>query len=174
MTPLGVNFIKGWPCPSIVDFVSNNTPSTTTLAEGMIACRNSVGQWVPGGPTTSAINQIPYILWNGAGGLGDQAHPFPTTATASAAQYVQASYGGVQGIALTNQIEVETAVYGGSPQFGDALYADSNGVLQVCAGSAIVGSKIIIGIVTKGVHTKPGAGNPSMITFIPDNSKRST
>ena len=167
---LSVNFLKGWPCPSIVDFVGAPAAGVT-VAEGLVAHRDSTGKWVLG---VSAVNQVPYVLWNGAAGDGDQAHVFPSTATASAAGYVQAGYGGVQGIAHINQIEVETAQYAGTPQFGDSLYADTDGVLKICAGSATVSGKLIVALVTKGVHTKPGTGAVSMITYIPDNSKRIT
>lgn len=156
---LKVNFLKGWPCPSIVDFVSTNTPSSVALDEGMIAHRDSAGKWVLG---VANVKEHAYVLWNGAARDGDHGAAFPSTATASQSHYVQTNYGGVQGIALLNQIEVETAQYTGAPVFGDELSAGTDGILKVA-----VNPEIVIAVCTKGVHAKPGHGAVNMITFLP-------
>lgn len=166
---LKVNFVKGWPCPSIVDHVGS--PATgVTVDEGLIARLDSAGDWVLG---ISNVNQIPHVLWNGAAGDGDHSHVFN-----AAQHYAQVGWGGVQGIAFINQIEVETSGYGGTPAYGDQLYADVDGKLKVAitaAGAVSVAAKVIVAICTKGVHKmSAGAGNADVITFIPDNSKRTS
>ena len=176
---LRVNFLKGWPCPSIVDHVG--VPAVgVTVFEGAIACQNAAGQWVLG---ASSVSDVPHVLWNGASGDGDHAHVFDPTK-----DYGQVAWGGVQGIALLNQIEVETAAWGttlaadgsalGTPAYGDQLFADTDGKLKVAmtaAGVKKASSKLVVAICTKGAHQmSAGAMNASMISFVPDNSKRIT
>lgn len=158
-----VNFQKGWPCPSIVDFVSTNTPAATAIDEGQIVTRNSAGQFVLGVITDPKAHI--YVVWNGGARDGDHNHAFPSTATASLSSSAQVAYGGIQGIWLGNQFEVETAQFTGTPAFGDNLGVTAAGLLRVAATG-----DVIVGQVTKGAHTKPGG--VSMITFLPDTSKR--
>lgn len=135
------------------------------MDEGKIAHRDASGNWVLG---VSAVNQTPYVLWNGAARDGDHGASFDKTAGTQ-----QVSWGGIQGVSHNNAIEYETAQYAGTPVFGDSLYADTDGVLKICAGSASVSGKVIIATVTKGVHAAPGSG-VNMVTVVPDNSKRVT
>jgi hypothetical protein len=177
---LRVNFLKGWPCPSIVDHVG--TPAAgVTVFEGAIACQNAAGQWTLG---ASSVSDVPHVLWNGAAGDGDNAHVFDPTK-----DYGQVGWGGVQGIAFLNQIEVETAAWStstagttdgafGTPAYGDQLFADTDGKLKVAmtaAGVKKAAAKLIVAICTKDAHQmSAGAMNASMISFVPDISKRIT
>lgn len=176
---LKVNFKKGWPCPSIVDAVAN--PATgVTVDEGLIAHLDANGAWVLGidvAATAGAHGQVPYILWNGAAGDGDNNRAvYPLTSTQG---FAQVGWGGVQGIALINQIEVETAQFLGTPAKGDQLYADlATGKLAVAitAGGVVSSAgKIIIAVCTAASHKMAsGPNNVSVITFIPDHSKRTS
>lgn len=166
---LKVNFLKGWPNPYVVDFVSTNTPGSTAVDEGKIAHRNSTGQWVLG---VANVNEVPHVLWNGAARDGDNNQAFPSTATAAAANQATVNWGGIQGLAFINALEFETSQFSGTPAFGDQLYADVDGLLKICVGSASVSNKVIVAIVTKVSHVKPGTGAVAMITVLPDNSKR--
>lgn len=157
-----LNFIKGWPNPHILEH-SGPPAAGVTVDEALIAHRNSAGAWVLG---ISDRTQLPFVLWNGAAGDGDQGVAFSKTASSQ-----QVRYGGVQGIALSNPIEFQTAQYAGTPVFGDGLYADTDGVLKVCTGSATVASKIVVAYVSKGVTASPTA-NVNMITVVPDNSRQ--
>lgn len=158
-----LNFVKGWPNPHILEHVGPPA-SGVTVDEGLIAHRNSAGAWVLG---VSDRTQMPYVLWNGAAGDGDQGVSFDKTASSQ-----QVKWGGVQGIAFLNPMEFSTAKYSGTPVFGDGLYADTDGVLKICSGSADVSSKVIVAYVTKGVTASPQGVN--MITVLPDNSRRIT
>lgn len=159
-----LNFIKGWPNPHILEH-SGAPASGVNVDEGLIAHRNSAGAWVLG---ISDKTQLPFVLWNGAAGDGDHGVPFNKAASSQ-----QVRYGGVQGIALSNPIEFQTTQYAGTPVFGDGLYADTDGVLKVCSGSASVANKVIVAYVSKGVSPSP-LSNASMITVVPDNSRQVT
>lgn len=158
-----LNFVKGWPNPHINEFVGK-AAANVAVDEGKIARRDANGNWVLG---VSAVNQEPYVLWNGAARDGDHGVPFNKTAGTQ-----QVKWGGIQGIAHSNPIEYETAQYAGTPVFGDSMYADTDGVLKVCAGSATVSNKVIVATVTKGPAASPNG--VSMITVVPDNSRRIT
>lgn len=157
-----LNFVKGWPNPHINEFVGKMSSGQTAL-EGAIAHRNSSGQWVLG---VSAQNQLPYVLWNGADGDGDQGFTFSASQS-----YQQTDWGGIQGVGFDNPIEFQTTRYSGTPVFGDSLYADTDGILKICAGSASVSNKVIVATVTVGVTA---IGGLSFITVVPDNSRRVT
>jgi hypothetical protein len=161
---LKLNFIKGWPNPHIDEFIGK-AAANVAVDEGKIARRDANGNWLLG---ISAQNQVPYVLWNGAARDGDHGVPFDKTASTQ-----QVKWGGIQGISHNNPIEYETAQYAGNPVFGDSLYADTDGVLKICAGSASVSNKVIVATVTQGVHQSPGSG-VNMITVVPDNSRRVT
>lgn len=158
-----LNFLKGWPNPHINEFVGK-AAANVAVDEGKIAHRDASGNWVLG---VSAANQMPYVLWNGAARDGDHGVAFDKTASTQ-----QVKWGGIQGIAHDNPIEYETAQFAGTPVFGDSMYADTDGVLKICAGSAAVASKVIVATVTKGPTTSPNG--VSMITVVPDNSRRTT
>jgi len=164
---LKVNFLKGWPNPYILDHVSKNTTTLTNVDEGKIATRDSAGKWVVGALATGDKAKVPYILWNGSARDGDNSHAFPSTAAAPTAGYAQVGYGGIQGIALLNAIEVETAQIDATypPAFGDSIGVTATGNVRTAQSG-----DLIVGTCTHGAHTKPGG--ISMITFIPDNSKR--
>lgn len=158
---LKLNFVRGWPNPAIDEFVGK---SVASMDEGKIAHRDSTGTWVLG---ISSAAQTPYVLWNGAASDGDQGVSFDASKT-----YQQVKYGGVQGISFNNAIEFETAQYAGTPVFGDELYADTDGKLKICAGSASVSNKVVVAVVTQGVHTSPNG--VSLITVQPANYRRTT
>ena len=159
-----LNFVRGWPNPHINEHIGRPAAGVTPL-EGAIAHRNSAGAWVLG---VSAVSQLPYVLWNGAAQDGDHGVAFDKTASSQ-----QARYGAVQGVGLDNPIEFSTSRFSGSPVFGDQMYADTDGILKIAAnadGTMVAASKVIVAIVTKVATNSPGG--VSMITVVPDNSRR--
>jgi len=168
---LSVNFKKGWPCPSIVDRVAQ-PGSGVTVFEGAVAHIDpSSDKWVLG-ISAGDVTQTPYVLWNGAGGNGDQYHPFDPTK-----HYAQAGYGGVQGISFINQIEVETGAFNGTPAVGDQLYAGADGKLATCTANTLkaagVANAVVVAICTEASHKMAsGPTNVNVISFVPDMSKR--
>lgn len=167
---LKVNFLKGWPCPSIVDKVgaisTTNPLDAQNLTEGSIAQLDVSGNWVRPvlAPNNArAQDALLYILWNGAAGDGDQNHGYPV----ANASFGQVGWGGVQGIALVNQIEVESAQYLGTPVFNDPLtYDTATGKLQVAAAG-----QLVIAICTRGVHKMASdTGSADVISFIPSRN----
>lgn len=168
---LKVNFLKGWPNPYVLDFVSKNTPASAGIGEGKIAHLDADGKWVLG---VSAVNQTPCVIWNGGAGDGDQNKPFPTTAAAGQANYVAVNWGGIQGVSFHNALLLQTNAFSGTPAFGDSLYADVDGLLKVCAGSAAVPGKVIVALVHKVQHQSALNKGIQFITIVPDMSKRVT
>ncbi len=160
---LKVNFKKGWPSPSIVEKVSAPAAGVTTLEAGMVGHLDASGKWVLG---VSGVAQLPYVFRN------SQGDPDANRGVPSGAMYVAADLGGIQGIAHSNAIEYQTVQYAGAPAVGDQLYADTDGALKVAineAGVMVTASKVVVAVVTKGVHKYQDG---SYIQVIPDNSKR--
>jgi hypothetical protein len=173
---LKVNFLKGWPNPSIAEKVSQPDTGVTTLDQGMTGHQNPAnGKWVLG---ISAVTQLPYVFRNAQG------DPDSGRLSTDPASYIQGALGGIQGVAYSNPIEFETAQYGttcptgstncGTPAAGDQLFADVDGLLYVAitaGGVTKKASQAIVAQVTQGVHAYQGT---NMISVVPDNSKRSS
>jgi len=185
-----VNFTKGWPCPSIVDHITGANTGVI-IAEGMIGTIDpSTGLWKLGVIDT---NLPGYVFRNGPGtytatgaaAAGASLDAGQVFVVANSSQ--QVNYGNIQGIALLNQIEFTTAWYGGNdvgssdatptPGVGDQLYADIDGRLKVgkTAGGSVtagVSGKIVVGIVKVAPHAGTGFQPATLITVLPDNTKR--
>lgn len=157
-----VNFLKGWPSPTIVEKVATAATGVTTLEAGKVGTLDATGKWVLG---ISKVNQVPYVFRN------DQDSPDAGRA-AHENDYVQASFSGVQGISHNNQIEYQTIQFDGTPAVGDRLYADTDGKLKVAVkasdDSIVANSKVIVALCTGAPATYQGL---SYITVVPDNSK---
>jgi hypothetical protein len=156
---LKVNFKKGWPNPSVLEAVAPPHTGVTALEAGMVGYKNaSTGGWVLG---ITAITQVPYIFRN------DQTDPDAargpgvgnSTTTNFSDTWNQVSFGGVQGIALSNPLEVQTVQFTGSPAVGDELTAAASGKLATA-----IATNVVVGICTKASHTYQGK---TYITFVP-------
>ena len=164
---LKVNFLKGWPSPTIIE--KSAQPATgVTIEAGMVGRLNTAGAWVLG---ITGVSQVPYIFRNESDDV-DAGKAFVPTRS-----WNQISWGGVQGISFNSQFEVQTSQYAGTPAVGDQLYADTDGKLKVAiteAGATSQAGKVIVGVVTRGVHAGTGDGPVSYIAFVPDRGGRTS
>ena len=148
-----INIVKGWPSPYIVEA---SLPTEATLGQGDIVTIDEDRKWVRG--TGTSLNATPYII------NVDSTDP-STGRSAHKDGYLQVPWGNIQGIALNNALEIETANYTANADLkvGAALSAPT-GTVQLAAGT-----EVIIGVVTKAPYS---LGNFTYLTFIPENGKR--
>lgn len=157
---LKVNFTKGWPSPYILEKVAapaaaHVAGSANPLLGGHIAHLDNTGKWVLG---VSAAGQLPFVVRNGV----DEADSARSSTIAT--DYVQVSWGGIQGIAFSNPIEFQTVQFTGTPAIGTDLSSGTDGKLK----AAVTGDVIIAQV---SGTAAPYQGQ-SMLTVIPDNSRR--
>jgi hypothetical protein len=132
------NFKRGWPNPHIVEKVAQ-ADSTCNLASGtpllgfMGGHLNGSGAWVLG---VSAISQQAYIFRNGV----DEADA--GRAATISADYIQAGYGGIQGISFDNPILVETVQFSGTPAVDTEIYCDTDGLFKAASSTKVVIARV--------------------------------
>lgn len=153
---LKVNFKKGWPNPSILEAVA---PGVAGLEAGMVGRKHpTTGAWVLG---ITGINDLPFVFRNSFGDPDAARGPGIGADTANQGTWNQVAFGGIQGIALSNPIEVETVQFNplAAPAVGNALSVGTNGKFKIA-----VATEIIVAVCTEASHGYQGA---NFITFIP-------
>jgi hypothetical protein len=151
-----INIVKGWPNPSIVeDSLPVDSSVEGVLGQGEVVTLTSDRKWKRG---ITTVNATPYII------NADSDDP-STGRSAHKAGYVQVPYGNVQGIGLSNPLEIETAFYKSDDDYevGSALSAPT-GKPQLAANG-----EVVIGVVTKTPYT---LGAQTYLTFVAENGKR--
>ena len=152
------NFKRGWPNPHIVEKVaqanascvlSSNTPLYGFMGGHLDP---ATGTWVLGVDT---LAHTCYIFRNGV----DEADAGRSATIPN--DYIQASYGGIQGVSFTNPLLVSTIQYAGTPAVGQAMYCANTGIFTPAA----VGSgNIVVAIVDEAPFAYQGV---SYITLQP-------
>jgi hypothetical protein len=151
-----INITKGWPSPSIVEAsLPVDETVTDVLGQGEVVTISDDRKWKRG---VASVNATPYII------TVDSDDP-STGRSAHKAGYKQVPWGAVQGISLSNPLEIETAFYKADDTYaiGSALSAPT-GKVQLAEDG-----EVVVGVVVK---TPYSLGNFTYLTFVAENGKR--
>jgi len=151
---VNVNITKGWPSPFIVE-KSLPAGSGVTLSQGLIATVSTAGVWQLG---VTSVDQIPFVI------MVDATDPSTNRGSDNPTSYVQVGYGAIHGIAFSNALEIETAVYtAASYNIGDPVSAPAGTIKKAASGEVIIGT----------VSVAPySLGTKTYLTYIPSTSHR--
>jgi hypothetical protein len=158
---LKVNITKGWPNPHILEQSADADPTTTGIEAGKIGVLNGSNKWVLG---VTSVNQIPYVL------MQDQDDPDTGRANVIP-DAVSVKYGGIQGIALSNPIEIEDSQF----VTNAGLVADAPVTVENTPGVDLgklklavnVGADVVVAVVRKAAYTLDGVNYLTVIPVAP-------
>ena len=163
---LGINILKGWPSPYILE---DSLKTAVALTQGNVVYRNSSDQWALwsglAATAAAAIARTPYIV------MVDTTDPSTGRGQyegAAELNVYQMAVGAVHAIALNNPLEIQLATAVGSIVVGDQLSVDADGVIK----KALTGD-LIVGVVSRGNYsTSRCPVGTSFIHFVAENGKR--
>ena len=132
------NIKRGWPNPHIVEKVAQADStcalsSNTPLLGFMVGRLLANGNW---GLGITAAGQQPYVFRNGV----DEADAGRAATISN--DYIQAGYGGIQGLSFANPLLVETVQFAGTPAVDTELKADTDGKLKVAVSGDVVVARV--------------------------------
>lgn len=164
MTTQGLNAIKGWPDPNVVDFSTKVSPTVTTVVKsGSVVSLDAAGNYVPG---VGKKRVMPMFLFPNSDDFdvrNDGGDP-----SVDAGVYVAFSPEGAA-MALPSVAAVELA----SPMFVPGSYPPNTHLTSPMTGAnagklvaGTVGTDTIVGIVSRGLVAN-GYGSSQVLAFWP-------